>query len=483
MKLKNAALQSLVALLLTQGVVAQEEKQEQQVAGLNQLATPDFSASLAVGFNYDYLRSPLRVDYERARGMFGINIPFSIKPSSEMIGTELMGSVSDNFTDGEYFAPSLAVKQFANTTLQVDVPFYGGVLEWSHMRMMNVKYNNRLGLPDFEYAPDTLPGAGSMENMNIDLLLKGNISVPVGFDLGWESMTFGYAYKFNDMFKIALNLHRHYFYFDVLGDVDINIAGNIDVTAEANGASTSIPLRPDYSLHNQVDGFYDLKKWTPTIAGEAWRFQFIGRFGFKDKATGSLSGGYVVPFFIDPMTFQADGLTAEYITENMGKFQTSDTNQIQFNTSNDLKWEMPSAFTLGFDIVPSKLNLSYTKFAGQVRMELVDYDFQKGDAEEQTFDTLDVRIGATVDHMVLMQGYFSWMFFKMGIFAFDIDFGDKEQLIRNSAKDVTGVIPYGKGIMVPIASGGILLGDKMQFKLEGHLVPFPAMNTGLIYHF
>jgi len=82
MKLKFTATQCLLALIVLQGVEAQDTTQ--QVQGLNELSTPDLSTSLAIGFNYDYLRSPLRVDYERARGLFGINIPLSIKPSAEM---------------------------------------------------------------------------------------------------------------------------------------------------------------------------------------------------------------------------------------------------------------------------------------------------------------------------------------------------------------------------------------------------------------
>ncbi len=489
MKLKNVATQGFLAAMLLQSALAKET--EQQVPGLNDLSTPGLKAELAVGFNYDYLRSPLRVDYERARGMFGINIPISIKPSAEM-AADLMGNISDNFTDGEYFAPSVAVKQFANTTLQVDVPFYGGVLEWSHMRMMNVKYKNQLGIPNFTYQPDSLPGAGNTENVDISLLLRGNISVPVGFDLGWETMTFGYAYKFKDQFQVALNLSRHYFYVDLLGDVDIDILGNIDVTPIVDGNELEpIPLDPDYSLHNQFDGFYDLKKWTPTIAAawtptfREWKtgFQFIGRFGFTEKAHGSLSGGYAIPFFIDPQTFKTEDLSVEYITDNMSEFTNSATDGVEFQTSNDLLWAMPNAYTFGWDIVAEKLNLSYTKFSGDIRMELVDNDFQKGDGEEQKFDTLDVRIGAHVDHMIMLQGHFPWLFFNFGVFAFDVNFGDKEQLISNATKDTKGMVPFGEGVLLPIASGGIVLGDKMQFKVEGHLAPFPAMNTGIIYHF
>lgn len=468
-----------IVLIMLLGLLVQISWAQEDGGEEFDISTPDVFASMAIGFNYDYLRSPLRVDYDRARGMFGINIPFAFKPSDEMMGT-LLSDVSDNFTDGQYFAPSVSVKQFANTTLQVDVPFFGGVLQWSHMRMINVNYSNQIGLSNFTYHPDTLPGGAMPEGTSIDLLLKGNMAVPIAFDLGWETMTFGYAYKINDMFEVALNMHRHYFYFDVLGNVDIDLLGKIDVEYEENGVSIPVEINPDYSLHNQVDGFYDLKKWTPTIAASAWRFQFIARFGFKDYAKGELYGGYTVPFFIDPETFEVDELSAEYILDNLGKFQNNETNSVTYSTKNDLLWQMPHGFTFGFDIIPERLNISYTKMANSIRMELVDEEFQEdGDGDEDGLDTLDFRFAANVDHLVLLQGHFPWIYFKLGIFALDVEFAGERHLLSN----VNGMIDYGDGVMMPILGGGLILGDKMQFKGEINLAPFPAINTGIIYHF
>ena len=447
--------------------------------GVSTLTTPDIFATMAIGFNYDYLRSPLRVDYERAKGLFGINIPFAFKPSAEMTG-QLLSGVSDNFTDGEYFAPSVAVKQFANTTLQVDVPFFGGVLEWSHMRMFNVKYEDQITLSNFRYNPDTIPGAEEMQGVDISMLLAGNMSVPVSFDIGWETMTFGYAYKINDIFSVALNMHRHYFYFSALGNVDIDMAGRINVATEQEGITVNEEIDPDYSLHNQITGFYDLKRWTPTVATSIWRFQVIARFGFRSYADGSLYGAYSVPFFIDPETFKPDSMDADYIMDNLSKFQNSDTTMVQFNTTNQMLWELPSGFTIGFDIIPSKLNISYTKFAGTLKMELYDDNFQKeGDDSTQILDTLDFRFGATIDHMILLQGYFPWIYFKAGIFSFDASFAGNDHLVSN----IPHMIKYGNGVLIPVLSGGLLLGDKMQFKGEINLTPFPAINTGIIYHF
>ena len=71
------------------------------------------------------------------------------------------------------------------------------------------------------------------------------------------------------------------------------------------------------------------------------------------------------------------------------------------------------------------------------------------------------------------------MYFKTGIFSFDVLFNGKDHVVGG----IESMIPYGKGIMVPILSGGIILGDKMQFKGEIDLMPFPAFNTGIIYHF
>lgn len=454
--------------------------------GLN-LPTPDVSASLSFGFNYDYLRSPLNVDFTDPQGYFSVNIPVRFSPSAEMLESVLSG-ISDNyFTDGESFLPSVAVKQFANTTIRVDVPMLWGVCTFSHINVMSLSYEHTTGMPSFRYAPKALPGAeGDDPSQDIAILLLGHINVPLKFRFGWESTTFGYAHRFNDIFSVALNLHRHRFYFEARGNANVEMLGKVD--AEIEGSNIMIPL--DYTLHNPINGDYSLDRWSPTLAAKVWRFDFLARFMFKDRAKGFFHAHYTVPFFVDPATFEIDkGLAAadtEYLLENYqnGNFLNNKTETISLDTDNDILWAMPHVFTLKYHILSdNRLSVSYSKFYGSTSFSLVDTTFGndplKGNDVEYLEDGLDLRVSINVDHLILLNGHFSWFFFDMGIFALDVDFRDDKNLL----KDIDMMIPFGKGVMIPTLSLGGIIGTKLQFLLELNVLPLTAFKTGIVYNF
>ena len=70
------------------------------------LEAPDLKAEFAVGFNYDFLKSPLRVNYDQPRGYFGVNIPIRYTPD-QSITNGLTKDLSKNFSSGKEFAPEI----------------------------------------------------------------------------------------------------------------------------------------------------------------------------------------------------------------------------------------------------------------------------------------------------------------------------------------------------------------------------------------
>lgn len=441
------------------------------IDGVEELPAPDVNAQLAIGFNYDYLKSPLNKDFERAKGYFGINIPLTFKMSESMMNSVTEG-VSDNFTNGTIFSPDIAVKQFLNTTIQVDVPMLWGVASFGHMRMMNIDYKNSLGLPTFLYTPDLMEGDESSDTQ-VDMLMRGAVSAPVRMNMSWESMNLGYSYKFGDKLTASFNLYRHYFHFNVAGNIDIDILGKLNV----NGAGVNDQITLDYSLHNSVDGFYELVKWRPTMALKYWRLSAIARLGFDTNASGALDGGYSVPFFIDASTFEVADMDQDYIIDNYEKFKNNETTTVEFNTETSLHFSMPHAFSASFDIVPSKLFVSYTKLSGPVEMALVDDDF--GNSGNSGVDSLDFRVGATVDHIMLLAGNFPHLNFTLGAFQFNASYADETKLLSDNRV----LVNFGEGVLLPIASLGFAMGDKFQVMFEVNITPFTAVKSGVVYHF
>ncbi len=470
---------TIILLLLIIPLLGAEK--DDGLEGVKEFPTPDASATIALGFNYDYLRSPLATSFDKSRGYFSVNIPFAFKPS-QALTDDLTSDISKNFTDGELFEPELTFKQNANTTIMVELPMLGGATSFSHLNMMQFSYENLIGLPNFLYTPDSLDGSGDTE---VDLLLRGAINVPFSFNMSWETMNFGYLYKFNDQAKVGLNLHHHLFFFDASGNVDIDMLGNLEVDLGAAGVKE---INMDYSLYNNVDANYRLQWVTPTFSAQVWRFSTIARIGFDQEATGSLNGEYTVPFFLDPTNFSpvdsmADSATfKEYLTDHISDFEDSKTKTVRYNTTNNLQFTMPTGLTFGFDLVPEKLNLSYTKLLGDISWELVDYKWEEIEGEDEV-DTLDFRIAVNVDHVVVLRGHFPNIFFSLGLFSMDVSYRNDEDLLQ----DIDGMISYGDGILMPITNFGVLLGKNnfncWQVLFEVDALPLASFRTGVVYHF
>ena len=440
---------------------------------------PAVDVSFGLGFNYDYLKSPLEVDFENARGFYSVNIPIRFVLSDELTDM-LFAEIAENFTDDEYFMPNIVARQHANTTIRVDVPMLRGVCSFSHINVMSMNYRNAMGIPNFRFDPKFEPETGEYD---VNMLMTGNVNTPINISLGWESMMFGYAYRVNELFTFALNLHRHRFYFRTHGNIDMDILGKVDVGAEG----IVFPININYSMRNQISGQYSLERWTPTLAARIWNFDLLARFMFKDKAKGALSGRYVVPFFINPTNFTFDeGLgDPNYIMDNLNNFTSSKTETVNLETNRDMKWELPSVLTLKYNIFPERLSVSYSKFIGQTRLELVDervgLDTETGEYLPYLPNGLDLRMGISTDHLLLLNASFGWFYGNMGIMSLNVDYGDQKKLLSNINEKY--LLRYGRGVMLPTLSGGGIIGTKLQLMLELNLLPLTAFKTGVVYNF
>ncbi|MCL2845217.1 MAG: hypothetical protein FWE23_07190 [Chitinivibrionia bacterium] len=451
------------------------------------MRTPDISVSLGLGFNYDYLRSPLNVSFDNARGFYSVNIPIRFAPGDDIMD-EIFDGVSMPFTDNERFIPQFSARQFANTTIRVDVPMLGGVCSFSHMNVMSLRYENRTGIPSFLF--NTADMEDPMDD-GINMIMRGMINTPIDFSLGWEAMTFGYVYRLNDLFMFGLSLHRHRFHFNLSGNLDVDINGTVE--AEVDNFRNEIEIY--YSLRNPIMGEYSLERWSPTFAARIWNFDIMARIMFKDRAKGSLRANYSLPFFVDPSNFNLTGDLDDmnFIIDNItnGNFMSNEQTSVKLQTNESIRWELPHVLTLKYNIVPESeyrnmsLSLSYSKFIGRAHLGLTDPNMgiiNGDDRVEFLEDGLDFRTSLRLDHLILASARFGWFFGTLGIVSLDIDFNEEKNILRNNTNEVF-LIPYGRGAMLPILSGGGIIGTNLQLMLELNLLPLPAFKTGLVYNF
>ena len=484
-----------------------------QLAAQNDFSTEDLGANitlpkvevrLGIGFSYDLLRDPFDVSFDYPRGYFGLNLPLEKSVNLRDYSGYLDPAVDSIFADstvvtnGSEFRPTAGARQNSNPTVAVDVPMIGGVGSFSSTQNVYINYQNLLGNPDIFINPDSL-----MEGLSF--LLRGTVNVPVNLTATWETMTFGYAFEVNRYLKLALNLHRHVFVFDLRGKIDIDLLGRykIDVGGgeETEFEIPSIEGELDYSsdkVYGDAYGHYETEVWTPTLGVKAWRFTIISRFGIQTKARGSFYAKYALPFFVDPETFQMkydledpDILNSSEIRQGL---TANATDSIVYTTrkkvgdrvvDSDLEWRMPTGLTVGFDIVPEKVKFSYTKLFGEVTMKLDriarEYKaLETGTTRPDASDSIVIDYGVKVDHIMVLEVNLFHSFLNLGVFGLDVRYGDQSNLL---GKNMPKYMKLGSAAMLPILNLGTALGSRIQLLLELDILPLPALKTGVFYYF
>ena len=93
---------------------------------------------------------------------------------------------------------------------------------------------------------------------------------------------------------------------------------------------------------------------------------------------------------------------------------------------------MPTGITLGFEIIPEHLGISYTKLFGDVQLKLEKIVKEQraaevGSARPGSDDSLKIDMGISVDHVILMNINVFNSFVNLGIFAMDFRYGADSQ--------------------------------------------------------
>jgi len=475
-------------------VIAQVCAQDISVEDLGaSVKLPAFNARLGVGFNYDLLRDPTSVSFEYPRGYIGFNLPIAYNMDLRQFMNYIDPAIDSLFFDSTLFSnqrdfqPRASARQNANISVQVDVPMFGGVATFANTQNFLLSYSNALGNPEIFINPDSL-----MEG--VKFLLRGTINVPVDLAFSWETMTFGYAYKINRNLVMALNLHRHVFSLDLRAKIDVDLLGNLHYRSDDGTIEIQQELNyPSDKIYGQAYGQYDAEVWTPTIGIKAWRFSFVSRFGFTTHAHGGFLAKYSLPFFIDPETFQPtidfndpavfqNTSLIQKLTTNASDSVTYSTVQSD-NTESELLWKMPTGLTFSFDIIPKHLSFSYTKIIGDIEMKLDKIAREKRASNRPEgsvlMDSLLIDVGISVDNIMILSVNVFNSFLNIGVFGMDLRYADQKHLIGSR-------MPYmhlGKSAMIPTLNFGSAIGTKLQVLLELDVLPFPALKTGLFYHF
>lgn len=494
-----------VALVITAPVSARTADK-----GSVGIEVPSFDVRLSMGFNYDLLRSLTDVSFIYPRGYLGLNLPI---PSGNVLNKEMMDDLfSDTglFRKSDAFKPTAGATQNANTTVRVDVPMLGGVGSFAYTQNFFFNLSTAMGGSSVISAHRSFGNlnSGDEDEYSGFLALRGAMRMPLSLSLGWETMTFGYAYRVNDDLAFALNLHRHLFSMDLRVRADIDLLGHIqmDGKVKLDDDQNAISMRIDEELINfdsekcngTALGRYRAEAWTPSIGVKWWRFRVDSRFGLDVKAKGSAKGGFMVPRVVDleqgavelleNMDVYEDSINARmtYVFDMLDSESgiiSREVDTVTYEIGNTLRWKMPQGHTLAFDIVPERFSVSYTKLFGEVNLRIDDIVRTKkpegrGDWLADSEDTLKVDLGLKVDHVIMLEYRSHSFFMNAGVF------GVRARSEDSYAFESIDAWPrMGDFLIVPVLSGGLNLGTRLQLHIGANILPLPAVKTGVNYYF
>jgi hypothetical protein len=464
------------------------------------ITPPSFNAKLSIGFNYDLLRPPTDVSFDYAKGYAAFNFPFESgslisKKIADDVWEKVCEKLSQDPSDGQSFQPQGSARQFANTTIRVDIPMLGGVATFSNIQNVSINYLNTLGNTDLRVEYDTTIDNNGTKS-DVSMLLLGAINVPVEASLGWETMSFGYAYRVNKDLVLAANVHRHIFRLDLLAKVDVDMLGQFSVSqsggaAGGGGGFSGTPdLKnepidyPSSKAFGEANGHFEAEAWSSSFGIKYWRMTLTSRFGIDTKAHGSLVAKYYLPFFIDKRTFKPD-LDIQDPTKLMGmlnNFQQKKTDSVVYYSNDDARWKLPQGHTISFDLIRDKVALSYTKVFGNIEAY---HAASAHDSTNPDRKTVDLDAAITIDNIIMLNCNFYNAFLNLGVFGLDFRINNEKNLLGNAIKKQKSIswMRLGDNAMLPILNLGAMLGSKTQLGFELDVLPLPAFKVGMVYHF
>jgi len=456
-----------------------------------QIDLPTVKAGFSAGFNYDLLRSPTDISFDYPMGFFGFNIPFGSNLSIRAIGGDAFDEIFDDtdlFRNGEAFKPEASASQNTNYTIKVDMPMLGGVGSFAYTQNFFLNYNTTLG----NAAMDTST-VFSESGMDMNLVIKGGVSIPLQFAFGWETLTFGYAYRLNKDIVFALNLHRHLFSMDFRGRADIDLLGNLDASIDAgplgDGEMTINYLLdfPAEVANGSVNGKFTAAAWTPSIGVKLGRLSLASRFGLNTKVNGSIRGQFRLPDIVDLETGKTifddlDDMSVEDALELIDRITNVSADSIVYESTESMRWKLPQGHTVSLEVIRDVFSLSYTKTFGDIELKLRNIERTNKKTDDSDLpDSLNVDLGFTVDHIMMANiNLFRTVFLNVGVFAFDVRSEDKENILGGA---VPSYLRLGKAAMLPVLSFGGTMGTKIKLHIEGDVLPLPAVRTGIFYYF
>jgi hypothetical protein len=366
-------------------------------------------AVLNAGISYDLLRNPTSVSFDYPEGYLSFNIPLDLTTDKYDLGENLEGS-------DQRFTPKFGARQRLNYAFRVNIPMLRGVVTYAQTENVNFDLNMNLGSA---IRIDTTLSMGDDPLDKASLSLSGALNLPIRYEMGWRTQTFGYAFKPRPDMVFAVNFHHHLFEANANGQVNINLLGNVGIDMPSKGIVAK-DLSINYSeehVYGQVSGHFKGSAWSPAFGLKWWRFTLSSRIGVRTDVNGYFKMKWQVPFFVNPepkefginedklvvTKYASDSAMSDVsallrdFNELEANLEESATDSFSLSTERAAQFAIPSGQSISFEAWKNHLFLSYTFVHGGVHGDGAISGYHKNEDGETDFD-----LGFNVQHVATM---------------------------------------------------------------------------------
>lgn len=435
-----------------------------------------------IATNYQIFRSPWEfpIDYPR------IDVNTSLPIMVNRWEPNLSGLLpEETFGMNPSFAPTISTGFQPSTSIQVSMPFmYDRVKEATGFRgaisggyaknidmILDLSVKN-LKIDKFIRPADDIP-----------LRFRALIDAPFYYYMRWNSFFVNYTLSPSRHMYISLQMTNHNFELHTDNYVNIDFRGYAEINDLRVPIEYNLPDKQGDEVYSWAQGNYSGGRWLPVLGVKVPFVSFVMRFGGTVDLRGSYSMGYSLPFFIIPDSIPAAAGGGEGMQDsafidwnalisNPARIGNSETVSRAYTTEEVSYGTIPSNFTLGVDIIPRHLNLSWTYFFDSFVLEHTDGElswfYTDGEREQARIGRQNFYLNVDISHILLLNASYKYYSLSLGVMDFGLSIRQNEQTLSR--------------VFLPVLGAGVRTMTQYELYLNGFLSPIPSIRGGFRIH-
>tara|TARA_B110000483_G_scaffold202549_1_gene244263 strand:+ start:1688 stop:3055 length:1368 start_codon:yes stop_codon:yes gene_type:complete len=409
-----------------------------------------------LGFSPKLFTHDFSENYKKVYGQINTSLPLTFD-------SPLSDGIQSRLNNHPLFEEGGVSNQGAlSTSINAGMPLYDGSITLNYVENFQNSYL-------IENPNSVLDIDSTIENGYVKL--RANLSSSFLFQQSWKTISGGYSLHLDQNKYIGFQLHKHLFNFQLHGNMKGTWRGNL--TRNENNVESQFPIKyEENQFYTILEAEFKGSSWSPEISLAWGRWSWKSLLSTQTKLIGHFNFEQASPYFTDPLTLEMNLPTDSLLSNASIESSISGETQ-EFNKSSqeiDVYWITPEVHSLGFAVIPQKLNLSLTWFKANFGIKVNDIDSISQFVNPTKWSFQPDLVIASDFNFLPFRGSLAWLIF------------DSKNSDRFFEKiEILGLSKWLDKGHVPYLTTGIVLGDFIQVSIDLQSLPTQALNIGVLY--